>query len=129
MYKKIGKMVYQAFFPSFRYGSLQCICDLHISSHLSDIRLEIIRGILTKYGAHRSTAIGRLSIRDSPLRLTARQFPVLIPQTLQSNQPRRKWVVCASHDIRSDTRYICLDCDAPLCIVDRFKDFHTKMDY
>ena len=37
-----------------------------ISSHLSDFRLEIIRGILTKYGTQRSTAIGRPSIRDSP---------------------------------------------------------------
>ena len=87
------------------------------SSHLSDFRLEIIRGILTKYGTQRSTAIGRPSIRDSLLRLTAQHFPVLIPQTLQSNQPRRKCVVCASHDIRSDTPYIWLDCDAPLCIV------------
>ena len=109
-------------------------CVIHkmyngISSHLSDFRLEIIRGILTKYGTQRSTAIGRLSIRDSPLRLTARHFFVLISQTLQSNQPRRKCVVCASHVIRSDTRYICLDCDAPLCIINCFKDYHTKMDY
>ena len=96
-----------------------------ISSHLSDLRLEIVREILTKYGTQRSTAIGRSSIRDSSLRLTARHFSVLIPQTLQSNQSRRKCVVCASHDIRSDTRYICLDWDAPLCIVDCFKDYHT----
>ena len=100
-----------------------------ISSHLSDFRLEIIRGILTKYGTQRSTAIGRPSIRGSSLRLTSRHFPVLIPQALQSNQPRRKCVVCVSQDIRSDTRYICLDCDAPPCIVDCFKDCHTKMDY
>ena len=100
-----------------------------ISSHLSDFRLEIIRGILRKYGTQRSTAIGRPSIRDSPLRLAAPHFLVLIPQTLQPNQPRRKRVFCPSHDIRSDTRYIYLDCDAPLCIVDCFKDYYTKMDY
>ena len=54
------------------------------SYHLSDFRLEIIRGVLTKYGPQRSTAIGRPSTRDYPLRLSARHFPSLIPQTSQS---------------------------------------------
>ena len=99
------------------------------SYQLSDFRLEIIRQILTKYGPQRSSTIGRPSTRDSPLRLTARHFPSLIPQTLQSKQPQRKCVVCASHNIRRDTRYFCADCDAPLCIVDCFRDYHTKVNY
>ena len=57
------------------------------SLHLSDFRLEIIRGILTEYGSQRPTTIERPSTRDSSVRLTARHFPSLIPQTLQSKQP------------------------------------------
>ncbi len=59
----------------------------NISSHLADFRLEIIREILTKYGPQRSTTIGRSSISDSSLRLTAQHFPSL----------------------RRNTRYMCLD--------------------
>ena len=98
------------------------------SYQLSDFRLEIIREILTKYGPQRPSTVGRLSTRASPLHLTARHFPSIIPQTLQSKQPQRKCVVCISHNTRRDTRYFCADCDAPLCIVDCFRDCHTKMN-
>ena len=98
------------------------------SYQLSDFRLEIIREILTKYGPQRPSTVGRLSTRASPLRLTARHFPSIIPQTLQSKQSQRKCVVCTSHNTRRDTRYFCADCDAPLCIVDCFRDYHTKMN-
>ncbi len=96
--------------------------------HLSDFRLEIIRGILTKYGSQRPTTIGKPLTRDSPLRFTARHFPSLIPQTSQPKQPQRKCVVCTSHGIRRDTRYFCPERDALLCILDCFKDYHTKMN-
>jgi hypothetical protein len=92
----------------------------NISCHLSDFRLEIIREILTKYGPQRSTTIGSPSISDSPLRLTTRYFPSLVPQTSQSKQSQRKCVVFTSHNIRRDTRYMCPDC---------FKDYHTEMSY
>ena len=55
----------------------------NIFSHLSDFRLEKIRGVLAKYRSQRSTTIGRSSVVDSPLRLTAWHFPALIPQTSQ----------------------------------------------
>ena len=99
------------------------------SYQLSDFRLEIIREILTKYGPQRPSTVGRPSTRASPLRLTARHFPSIIPQTLQSKQPQGKCVVCTSHNTRRDRRYFCADCDAPLCIVDCFQDYHTKMNY
>ena len=51
------------------------------SRQLSDFRLEIIREILTKYGPQRPSTVGRPSTRAS-LRLTARHFPSIIPQTL-----------------------------------------------
>ena len=51
------------------------------SYQLFDFRLEIIREILTKYGAQRPSTVVRLSTRASPLRLTARHFPSIIPET------------------------------------------------
>jgi len=101
----------------------------NLSFHLSDFRLDIIRGLLTKYGPQRPITIGRAPTRDSPLRLTARHFPPLIPQTSQSKEPQKKCGVCTSHNVRSDTRYMCVDCNVPLCIVDCFKDYHTKKNY
>jgi hypothetical protein len=81
---------------------------------------KIDQQILTMYGTKRPTTIGRPSISHCPLHLTARYFPSLIPQTSQSKQPQRKCVVCTSHNIRHDTRYMCPDC---------FKDYHTEMNY
>ena len=100
-----------------------------LSPHLSDFRLDLIREILTQFGSQRSTTIGRPPARPPSLRLTARHFPALIPQTTQLEQPRRRCVVCSSHDLRRVTQYMCPDCDAPLCIVDCFKDYHTKTNY
>ena len=101
----------------------------NISYYLSDFRFEIIRGILTKYGSQRPTTIGRPSMRDSPLRLIARHLPSLIPQTPQSKQPQRKCVICTFYAIRCDIQYLCPDCGALLCVIDCFKDCHTKMNY
>ncbi len=87
MYKKISKMVQEAFFHLLDMAVYNTfvICKMqnNTSYHLSDFRLEIIRGILTKYGSQKPSTIGRLSTRSSPLRLTARHFPSIIPQTSQ----------------------------------------------
>ncbi len=100
-----------------------------VPRHLSDFRLDLIREILTKFGPQRPTTIGRPSARPSPIRLTARNFPSLIPQTSQLEQPRRQCVVCSSHNLRRVTQYMCSDCNVSLCIVDCFKDYHTKTNY
>ena len=113
--------VYNAFVISKMCGN--------ISLHLSDCRLEIIREILRKHGSQRPSIVGRPSTRDYPLRFTARHFISLIPQIYQSKQPQRRCVVCAFHNIRHDTSYYCHVCDAPLCVVDCFEDYHTKINY
>ena len=133
MYKKIGKMVQEAFLHLVDMAMYIALVIYKMqnnnSSRLSDVWLGIIRGILTKCGPQRATTIGKSSTGDSPLCLTARHFPALTPQTSQSNQAQRKCIVCASYIIRSDTPYICPDCDVPLYIVDCFKEYHTKMNY
>ena len=124
MHKKINKMVQETFYSAFGYDAFVIYkIQNNTSYQLSDFRPEIIREILTKYGPQRP------STRASPLRLIARHFPSIIPQILQSKQPQRKCVVCTSHNTRGDTRYFCADPDAPLCIVDYFRDYHTKMNY
>ena len=97
MHQKISKMVQEAFFHLLDMAVYNAFVmykmENNTSLNLSDFRLEIIRGILTKYRSQRPTTIGRLSTRDSPLRLTARHFPSLIPQASQSKQPQRKCVL------------------------------------
>ena len=133
MYKKICKMVQEAFLHLLDMAVYNAFViykmQNNTSYYLSDFRFEIIRGIVTMYGSQRPTIIGRPSMRDSLLRLTAPHLPSLIPQTLLSKQSQRKCVVCESYDIPRDTRYLCLECDAPLYIIDCFKDYHTKLSY
>ena len=100
-----------------------------LSSHLSDFRLDLIREILTKFGPQRSITIGRPLARPSSLRLTARHFPALIPQTSQLEQPRRQCVVCSSHDLRRVIQYMCPGCNVSLCIADCFKVYHTQTNH
>jgi hypothetical protein len=94
---------------------------------LSKFKLEVIRGLVTKYGSNKPH-IGR-ALTAHPLRLTARHFPSLIPPNESSEAPRRRCYVCGNTERRakqrSDTRYQCLECDVGLCITDCFKDFHT----
>jgi hypothetical protein len=94
---------------------------------LFQFKLEVIRGLVTKYGSNRAH-VGR-ALTDHPLRMTARHFPSLIPPNESSQTPRRKCYVCGNTERRakqqSDTRYQCLECNVGLCITDCFKEFHT----
>jgi hypothetical protein len=104
--------------PSLTYITMIfSIIDLELQ--LSKFKLEVIRGLETKYGSHRAHA----------LRLTARHFPFLIPPNESSDTSRRRCYVCGNTERRakqrSDTRYQCLECNVGLCITDCFKDFYT----
>lgn len=70
-------------------------------------KLEVVRGLVTKYGSNRAH-VGRTLI-DHPLRLTARHFPSVIPPNESSHIPRRRSYVCGNNERRakqrSDTRY------------------------
>lgn len=113
--------VYNAFVISKMHGN--------ISLDLSNFRLEIIREILIEHGSQRPRIVGRPSTSDGPLRLAGRHFLSLIPHTCQSKQPQRRCVVCAFHNMRRDSSYYCPDCDAPLCVLDCFRAYHTKINY
>ena len=62
--------------------------------------------------------------------ITERHFPSYIPNIDRDNRIcRRRCVVCSSHQVRTQTTYICTECDAPLCVPVCFKDYHTKLHY
>ncbi|CAF1017113.1 unnamed protein product [Rotaria sp. Silwood1] len=97
-----------------------------------DYRLQLIREILQTYSVPKPT-IGRPALTNLPTRLTGRHFPSLIPQTTNKENPQRKCVVCAHTDRRprrrTDSRYICEDCDVALCVVGCFEEFHTLLHF
>lgn len=81
---------------------------------LRDFRLQLIKNILSKYGNQKRISIGRPTI-DSPLRLSARHFPSLVPPTASKAAAQRKCYVC-SHTKKDEksvkyTRYQCEECD------------------
>ncbi len=95
---------------------------------LKEFRLQLIKNIISKYGSQKSISIGRPPT-DSPLRLSARHFPSLVPSTSSKKAAQRKCYVC-SHTTQGKqsvtyTRYQCEECDVGLCVVDCFKAYHT----
>lgn len=75
---------------------------------------------------------GRPSLDDDPLRLTERHFPELIPSGGEAKSRLRKTRrchVCARYNKRSQTRYMCVDCDIGLCVTPCFRIHHTQRNY
>ena len=96
----------------------------------SDYRLQLIREILQTHSAPKSK-IGRPALTNQPIRLTARHFPSLVPQTAERENPQRKCVVCAHTSRRprkrTDSRFMCKDCDVGLCVVGCFEEYHIVL--
>lgn len=75
---------------------------------------------------------GRPGTTPTPLRLSNRHFPEFIPPTQKKNNPTRQCAMCSrkrdntGNRIRKETRYLCPNCQVPLCVVPCFKDYHTK---
>ena len=63
----------------------------------------------------------RTCILPSPLRLTERHFIVTVLATKKKEKPSTRCVVCSENKIRSETRYMCGDCNVGLCVVSCFK--------
>ena len=98
------------------------------SIQFNDFRLELIRQLIERY-AQPKNPIGRPTIGENPIRLTARHFPSLVPPTDAGKMGRRSCIVC-SHTSRrekqrSDTRYQCDVCNVGLCVVGCFEEYHT----
>ena len=72
---------------------------------------------------------GRPSSTDTPLRLHALHYLVWIPPTANKEKPTRRCHACYSHNIRTETPYMCQQCGKALCIVPCFRIFHTVVNY
>ncbi|KAG1960239.1 gastrula zinc finger protein XlCGF57.1-like [Pimephales promelas] len=73
-------------------------------------------------------------VLDTSLRLTARHFPSKVPQTIaQGSRTRRNCKVCLSSSRktkkRSLTKYMCVPCNASLCVAPCFEEYHTLKNY
>ncbi|CAF3360073.1 unnamed protein product [Rotaria sp. Silwood2] len=97
-----------------------------------DFHLQLIHEILQTYHTPKPT-IGRSVHGCKPTRLTGRHFPTLVPQTTERKNPQRKCFVCANTNrkprTRTDSRYMCKDCDVGLCVVNCFEEFHTLVNF
>jgi len=100
-------------------------------SNFKDFRMQIIRQIFEKYGAFNGARAGRPSIEPAPLRLTERHFPAHIEERTPGNDriERRRCVVCSSRGTRVLSTFICLDCNAALCVPECFRIYHTNLHY
>ena len=91
--------------------------------------MHILHSVATsKWGEKKRISIGRPTI-DSPLRLSARHFPSLVPSTASKAAVQRKCYVCSNTEKSEKsvkyTRYQYEECDVGLCIIDCFKVYHT----
>ena len=62
-------------------------------------------------------------------RLTDRHFPDLVPATATNTRACRRCFMC-SHTTRrpkkrTESRYMCVECDVALCVVPCFREYHT----
>ncbi|CAF3240747.1 unnamed protein product [Rotaria sp. Silwood2] len=97
-----------------------------------DFRLQLIREILQVYSTPKPTT-GRHMLGSNPTRLTARHFPSLVPQTTDRQNPQKICVVCAHASRRpkqrTDSRYMCKDCNVGLCVIGCFEEYHTLLHF
>lgn len=95
---------------------------------LANFQLELIRQLLEKYSSPTKSpnSRGRPTSKDQPFRLTGRHFPSDVPTTNTGKANRRRCAVCIKKNKRTDTRYMCSDCDVGLCVTPCFGIYHTK---
>lgn len=97
------------------------------SMSLANFQLEVIRQLLAKYSTPtESPNRGRPSSKDQPLRLSGRHFPSDVSTSSSGKTNRRRCAVCIKNSKRTDTRYMCSECDVGLCVTPCFGIYHTK---
>ncbi len=93
-----------------------------------DFRCHLIRQLTERY-AQPKGSIGRPTIGDNLVRLTARHFPSLVPKTATRKTARTCCILCSHTNRRekkrSDTRYQCNVCKVRLCVIGCFEDYRT----
>ncbi|KAJ8938228.1 hypothetical protein NQ314_011557 [Rhamnusium bicolor] len=97
---------------------------------LQAFQMKVIDQILEKYHSQiYSHQTGRkCSQGDNPLRLTARHFPSQVPPTEKKKEAQKR-CTCAKMGHRKDTRYMCAECNVPLCLINCFERYHTVKHY
>lgn len=98
----------------------------------SDYQRELVRQILVKYPSTniRSNSGRRPEEADNPMRLIARHFPRYIPTPPEKKKrTSRQCIVCAQHGKRKETCMMCHECNAALCVVPCFENFHNQKKY
>lgn len=93
-----------------------------------DFRLKVVGGLIENY--KRPSAPKRIKVTgETPLRLTERHFPIVIPQTATKGRSQRRCYVCSHTSLiarkRKDTTFMCEECDKALCVYPCFKNYHT----
>ena len=96
-------------------------------------RKKLVEQIVENYGVEIESAIerrgGRPSIEGNPFRLSERHFLRAIPASDKKQYPTKRCIVCYKHKQRKESRYICGQCNQPLCVVPCFERYHTLKFY
>ena len=77
-----------------------------------------------------SAVIKKLSRKGRPSgleinRLIGRHFPSIISSHTVKQKPTRGCAVCSAHKVRTESRYICVECNVTLCDTPCFEYYHT----
>ncbi|KAJ8048679.1 PiggyBac transposable element-derived protein 4 [Holothuria leucospilota] len=91
---------------------------------IDKLRLAMINGLLEGY--QRCQIRGRRQALEAPFRLTERHF-VGVTQREGYNPD---CIVCSDRKKkRHQTKYICIECDLPMCPVPCHRRYHTRQNY
>lgn len=101
---------------------------------LADFQLTVTRQIIEQHLPPKvHPKGGRRSANETPLRLTQRHFPELVPPTEKRKNAMRSCRVCGHTNLgpkkRKESRYMCGPCDVGLCVVPCFGIYHTLKTY
>lgn len=103
---------------------------------LSEFHIELVRQLIEvnmEPQTQSKKSGGRPSPGEPPLRLTQRHFPSYIPPTEKKEYPTRQCHVCRHSTrrerARRESRYMCEDCDIPLCVTPCFREYHTLKNF
>ncbi|XP_065917271.1 piggyBac transposable element-derived protein 4-like [Dysidea avara] len=89
--------------------------------------------IIQAHSFSRETSGRPRSSGESPLCLTGQHFPSRVPERAQGSRTRRRCHVCQhttrKTQHRTDTKYMCVECNVALCAEPCFMEYHTKLVY
>ena len=133
--RKIGKRYFEKLFSHLLELTIwNAFIVYNITGHKKK-SLDLIEESIEKYKKTSIKSKGRPSSEDTPLRLSARHFPDIVPDTEKKKNAARLCVVCSRRKnesgkkIRKESRYFCKEYDVGLCAVPCYKIYHTKYNY